>query len=45
VRIRAALLAATAVDDPRHAVITGELVDLAGDRDPELRLTAVAALR
>ncbi|HET7499772.1 MAG TPA: hypothetical protein VFK02_02185 [Kofleriaceae bacterium] len=45
VELRAALLAATGADDPRHAVIRGELVDLAGDRDPELRRIAVAALR
>ncbi|HEY0194461.1 MAG TPA: hypothetical protein VGC42_25285 [Kofleriaceae bacterium] len=42
---RAALLAATTPDDPRHAVIVGELVDLAGDRDPSVRRAAVAALR
>ncbi|HEU4733121.1 MAG TPA: hypothetical protein VFT22_34750, partial [Kofleriaceae bacterium] len=45
VELRAALLAATPPDDARHAVIRGELVDLAGDRDPELRRAAVAALR
>jgi hypothetical protein len=45
VELRTALLAATPTDDARHAVIKGELVDLAGDRDPELRRAAVAALR
>jgi len=45
IELRAALLGATTADDARHAVITGELVDLAGDRDPELRRAAVAALR
>jgi tetratricopeptide (TPR) repeat protein len=45
VELRAALLGATTSDDARHAVITGELVDLAGDRDPVLRRAAVAALR
>jgi tetratricopeptide (TPR) repeat protein len=44
VELRAALLGATTADDARHAVITGELVDLAGDRDPALRRAAVAAL-
>jgi tetratricopeptide (TPR) repeat protein len=44
IELRAALLGATAADDPRHAVITGELVDLAGDRDPAVRRAAVAAL-
>lgn len=45
VELRAALFGATAPDDARHAVIAGELVDLAGDRDPALRRAAVAALR
>ena len=45
VELRAALLGATTLDDARHAVITGELVDLAGDRDPSLRRAAAAALR
>ncbi len=45
VELRAALLGATTPDDARHAVITGELVDLAGDRDPAVRRAAVAALR
>ncbi|HET9620396.1 MAG TPA: hypothetical protein VFP84_03440, partial [Kofleriaceae bacterium] len=45
VDLRAALLAATTRDDPRHAVIVSELVELAGDRDPTLRHAAVAALR
>jgi tetratricopeptide (TPR) repeat protein len=45
IELRAALLGATTADDARHAVITGELVDLAGDRDPALRRAAVAALR
>lgn len=44
VELRAALLGATTGDDARHAVITGELVDLASDRDPALRRAAVAAL-
>jgi hypothetical protein len=44
VEVRAALLGATTADDARHAVIIGELVDLAGDRDPALRRAAVAAL-
>jgi hypothetical protein len=44
VELRAALLAAIAPGDPRRAVVTGELVDLAGDRDPERRLAAVLAL-
>jgi len=39
------LLGATPPDDERHAVITGELVDLASDRDPAVRRAAVAALR
>lgn len=45
VDLRAALLAATTRDDPRHAVVASELVELAGDRDPTLRHAAVAALR
>jgi hypothetical protein len=45
VELRAALLAAIATDDPRRGVIIGELVDLASDRDPDLRRAAVAALR
>jgi hypothetical protein len=45
VDLRAALRAATTADDPRRGVITAELVDLAGDRDPEVRRAAVAALR
>lgn len=45
IELRAALLGATTPDDARHAVITGELVELAGDRDPALRRAAVAALR
>jgi hypothetical protein len=45
VDLRAALLAATTRDDPRHAVVVSELVELAGDRDPTLRHAAVAALR
>ncbi|HEY0985393.1 MAG TPA: hypothetical protein VGD80_00025, partial [Kofleriaceae bacterium] len=44
VELRAALLSALAADDARRAVVIGELVDLAGDRDPELRRAAVAAL-
>jgi hypothetical protein len=45
VELRAALLGATTADDARHAVIAGELVDLAGELDPELRRAAVTALR
>ena len=45
VALRAALLAALPPGDPRCAVITGELVDLSGDGDPELRRAAVAAAR
>lgn len=45
VELRAALLAATPTDDPRRGAITAELVDLAGDRDPEVRRAAAAALR
>jgi tetratricopeptide (TPR) repeat protein len=45
VALRAALHAATAADDARHAVIAGELVALAGDRDPQVGCAAVAALR
>jgi len=47
IEIRAALLAATATaaGDPRRAAITCELVELAGDRDPEVGRAAAAALR
>jgi tetratricopeptide (TPR) repeat protein len=45
VELRAALLATTTPDDPRRGVITAELVELAGDRDPDRRRAAVAALR
>jgi Tfp pilus assembly protein PilF len=45
VEVRAALLAAIAIDDPRRGVIIRELVDLAADRDPDLRRAAAAALR
>lgn len=44
IELRAALLEATTIDDPRRGVIAAELVELAGDRDPELRRAAVAAL-
>jgi tetratricopeptide (TPR) repeat protein len=44
VELRAALLAAL-TDAPRRASITTELVELAGDRDPEVGRAAVAALR
>ena len=45
VELRAALLAATTPGDPRRAVVAGELVDLAGDRDPAVGRAAAAALR
>jgi tetratricopeptide (TPR) repeat protein len=45
VDLRSALLAATTTEDPRHAVIVSELVELAGDRDSAVRCAAVAALR
>jgi hypothetical protein len=45
VELRAALLAALPASDPRRAVTTGELVDLAGDPDPEIGRAAAAALR
>jgi tetratricopeptide (TPR) repeat protein len=45
VAVRAALLAAIGADDPRRAVIVGELVGLASDRDPDVGRDAVAALR
>jgi tetratricopeptide (TPR) repeat protein len=45
VELRAALLAALPAGDPRRAVIAGELVDLAGDPDPEIGRAAAAALR
>jgi len=45
VAIRAALLAAIAIDDPRRRVVVGELVALAADPDPEVGRAAVAALR
>jgi tetratricopeptide (TPR) repeat protein len=45
VELRAALLAALPAGDPRRAVIAGELVDLAGDLDPEVGRAAAAALR
>jgi tetratricopeptide (TPR) repeat protein len=44
VAIRAALLHALPADDPRRAITVGELVDLAADRDPSVRLAAVAAV-
>jgi hypothetical protein len=45
VGLRAGLYAAMAPDDPRRAVIAGELIELAGDAEPELGAAAVAALR
>ena len=45
VAIRAALLEAIAADDPRRHVLEAELVALASDRDAEVGLAAVAALR
>jgi tetratricopeptide (TPR) repeat protein len=45
VALRAALYAATAPEDARHAVIAGELIEIAGDRDLDLGCAAVAALR
>lgn len=45
VELRAALLAALPAGDPRRAVIAGELVELAGDRDLEIGRAAAAALR
>lgn len=45
VDLRAALLAALPAGDPRRAVIAGELVDLAGDPDPEIGRAAAAVLR
>ncbi|NVB81070.1 MAG: hypothetical protein HOV81_21925 [Kofleriaceae bacterium] len=45
VEIRAALLAALEADDARRPVLVMELVELAGDPDPERALAAVAALR
>lgn len=45
IELRAALLAVLPAGDPRRAVIAGELVDLAGDPDPEVGRAAAAALR
>jgi len=45
VELRAALLGAIASDDPRRAAIIGELVELSGDRDPDVRRAAAAATR
>lgn len=45
VELRAELIAALPLDDARRAVVIGELVELAGDRDPDVRRAAVAALR
>lgn len=44
VEARAALLRALAVDDARRGVVIGELVELAGSADPDVRRAAVAAL-
>jgi hypothetical protein len=45
VDLRAALLDALALDDPRRGVVQAELVELAGDRDLGLALAAASALR
>lgn len=45
VQTRAALLGALDVDDPRRAVVLGEVVRLAGDADPETSTAALATLR
>jgi hypothetical protein len=45
VALRVALRAALTDDDPRRAAVSAELVELAGDRDPDVRRAAVAALR
>jgi len=45
VELRAALVAALDVGDPRRATVIDELVVLAGDPDPDRGLAAVAALR
>jgi len=45
VAIRAALLDAIAINDPRRRVLVSELVALAADLDPEVGRAAVAALR
>lgn len=45
VELRAALIAAVPASDPRHGVIAGELVDLAGGGDREIGRAAAAALR
>jgi tetratricopeptide (TPR) repeat protein len=45
VEVRATLLAALLAADPRRAVVVGELVELAGDRDAEVGRAAAAALR
>ena len=45
VGVRAALLAAISLDDPRSRVVIAELVALASDRDPEVGRDAVRALR
>ena len=42
--VRAALLAATSPDDPRHRIVIGELVALASDADSEVGRAAVNAL-
>ena len=45
IEVRATLLAALLAADPRRAVVVGELVELAGDRDAEVGRAAAAALR
>ena len=44
VALRVVLLHAVPSDDPHRAELTAELVKLAGDRDPDVRRSAVAAL-
>ncbi|MBP6632927.1 MAG: hypothetical protein KA297_26140 [Kofleriaceae bacterium] len=44
-QVRAAIIAATAPDDPRHQRAWNELAAIAVDRDPDLARAAVVALR